>query len=73
MNRDKLGRAGSAAGTYTVFMILLIAVLYPLLWMVMSSLKTRFTIFANPFSLPRDPTFANYARALSQGKFGLNL
>jgi raffinose/stachyose/melibiose transport system permease protein len=66
-------RAGSAVGTYLVFGVLCVGVAYPLLWMVMSSLKTRFQIFASPLALPKSPGLQNYSRALDQGDFGTNL
>ncbi len=72
MNRA-LRRAGGNAGTYAIFLAVSLLVLYPLFWMVMSSLKTRYTIFENPFAPPTSLNFGNYARALSEGRFGLNL
>lgn len=64
---------GSAAATYAVFAVLAAAVAYPLLWMVMASVKTRFAIFQSPMGLPTSPTLENYSRALGQGHFGANL
>ena len=40
--------------------------LFPLLWLVMTSLKTNAEYFANPFSLPAMPQFQNYVNAMRQ-------
>lgn len=69
----KLKRAGVAFGTYAVFALLSLAVLYPLLWMVMSSLKSRYGIFQDPLGVPTAPNLDNYARALGEGDFASNL
>jgi len=69
----RIRRAQAAFGTYLVFGVLTIAVLYPLLWMVMSSLKDRYAIFQNPLGLPTSPNLDNYTRALGEGAFGVNL
>jgi ABC-type glycerol-3-phosphate transport system permease component len=66
-------KIGSGIATYAVFGALAIAVAYPLVWMVMASVKTRFDIFQNPMGLPTSPTLGNYKRALGQGHFGANL
>jgi ABC-type glycerol-3-phosphate transport system permease component len=44
--------------------------LYPLLWMVASSLKTQETIFSDISIIPRQFHFENYYLAVSQGDFG---
>jgi len=38
--------------------------LLPLLWLLMSSFKTQAEVFANPFGLPSEWHFDNYAKAL---------
>jgi ABC-type glycerol-3-phosphate transport system permease component len=63
----------SGVATYAVFAALTVAVAYPLLWMLMSSVKTRFAIFQSPMGLPTAPTLDNYTRALGDGHFGANL
>ncbi|MBU1905878.1 MAG: carbohydrate ABC transporter permease [Candidatus Omnitrophica bacterium] len=54
--------------------ILLISVavtcLYPLLWMVSSSLKTQETIFSSISLIPREFHFQNYILAWQEGGFG---
>ncbi len=44
--------------------------IYPLLWMVSSSLKSNAMIFANEGLVPSQPTFENYARAWTQANIG---
>jgi raffinose/stachyose/melibiose transport system permease protein len=66
-------RARTAFVTYLVFAVLALVVLYPLLWMVMSSLKSRYAIFESPLGVPTSPNLDNYKRALGEGHFGVNL
>lgn len=56
---------------YLVLIAVCIVVLYPLIWMIYSSLKLQWEIFVNPFSLPSKPTLYNYVRSWTQGDFGL--
>jgi len=63
----------AAIPTYIVFVILAVTVLYPLVWMIMASLKTQAEIFQDPLGLPPNPSLANYTRALGEGNFALNL
>jgi raffinose/stachyose/melibiose transport system permease protein len=46
---------------------LVILVVYPLLWMVFSSLKTNSEILGSPFALPSHFDFSSYGRAFSRG------
>lgn len=69
----RLRRASVSFATYVVFAILAIVVIYPLLWMIMSSVKDRYAIFQDPMGIPKAPNLDNYARALGEGDFGLNL
>lgn len=71
--RYRISRLGTATGSYLIFGVLLVAVLYPLFWMLIASLRDRFSIFADPLGLPSAPSFENYSRALGQGDFGTNL
>lgn len=67
------GRVRAAVPTYLIFIVLAVAVMYPLLWMVMSSLKSRYGIFQDPLGLPHAVNTDNYVRALGEGNFKLNL
>lgn len=46
---------------------LVLAVVYPLLWMVFSSLKNNSELFANPWSLPGEMRWGNFERAWNAG------
>jgi len=46
---------------------LAIVVVYPMLWMAVSSLKTNTEILSDPFSLPSSADFSSYARAIDRG------
>ncbi len=48
---------------------LVVVIIYPLLWMVLSGFKTNQEIFANPFSLPGSLRWENYQTAWEQGVF----
>lgn len=54
------------------FIILLFAVytLFPLLWLLITSLKTNAEYFNDPFSFPAVPQFQNYINAFSQANLG---
>ena len=45
--------------------------LFPLVWMISSSLKTQQTIFTDTRLIPATPHIENYARAWMQGRFGV--
>jgi N-acetylglucosamine transport system permease protein len=47
-----------------------LAVTVPLVWAVVSSLKTADEIFSSPWSVPADLQFGNYARAWDQASIG---
>lgn len=46
---------------------LAIVVIYPLLWMIVSSFKTNAEIFASPWGLPQSFDATNYAKAVDTG------
>lgn len=54
------------------FLILFFAfyTLFPLLWLLITSLKTNAEYFANPFSLPVVLQFSNYVNAFSRANLG---
>ena len=47
-----------------------VVVVYPLLWMVMNGFKTNTELFGNPFALPLDWSWENYANAWNRGVSG---
>jgi ABC-type glycerol-3-phosphate transport system permease component len=67
------GRARAAVPTYIIFLALSAAIIYPLLWMVMTSLKARYAIFQSPMGLPQEPNLDNYGKALVEGDFKTTL
>lgn len=46
---------------------LVIVVLYPLLWMIISSMKSNSEILGNPFAWPESLDFSSYGRAVDHG------
>ena len=45
--------------------------LFPLVWMLSSSVKTQQTVFTDYRLIPTTPHFENYTRAWTQGRFGI--
>jgi raffinose/stachyose/melibiose transport system permease protein len=50
---------------WVVLVVFTAITLVPLVWLVVSSFKTNSELFANPFGLPAEWSFDNYARALA--------
>ena len=67
------GRAATAIPSYVIFIALAAAIVYPLIWMVMTSLKSQYVIFQDPMGLPAEPSLDNYTRALVEGDFKTTL
>lgn len=65
--RDKL-RAGI---THLLLIVVSITCLFPLLWMVVSALKTQSTIFSNMSLIPSPPQWGNFVIAWTKGGFGV--
>jgi len=62
----------SRAVRYTILTVLAAILVYPFLFMISTSFKTRTSSLGNPFELlPTEPTFENYTRALGEENFGL--
>jgi raffinose/stachyose/melibiose transport system permease protein len=69
--RLSLGQIGSVALFEMVLLAYAAVVVYPLVLMLASSLKTTGEIFKDPLSLvPSAPRFANYVDAWEQARFG---
>lgn len=60
------------AGAVKWILILFFAfyTLFPLLWLLMTSLKTNAEYFANPFSFPMQPQWTNYTSAFTKANLG---
>lgn len=67
------GRVFAAIPTYAVYIVMFAAVVYPLVWMVMTSLKDQYEIFLDPMGRPQEPSLDNYTNALVQGDFKTTL
>lgn len=63
----RLGRGVRTALVWTLLLALVVVVLYPLLWMVTNALKTNAELFGNPFALPTEWLWKNFAKAWNQG------
>ncbi|WP_406387394.1 carbohydrate ABC transporter permease [Streptomyces sp. NBC_00887] len=59
-----------AGSTHVVLIGWSLVVTLPLLWAVISSLKTADEIFTSPWSVPDKPQFDNYARAWNEASIG---
>jgi N-acetylglucosamine transport system permease protein len=63
-------RPGSAALPHLFLVAWAVAVTLPLVWAVVSSVKTDREILTSPWSLPADPQPGNFARAWNQASIG---
>lgn len=62
----------SRAVRYGILSILALILIYPFLFMIATSFKTRTNSLGSPFELiPTEPTLENYVRALTEERFGL--
>lgn len=69
------GDRSAAVVSHTLLVLWSVVVILPLLWTVLSSLKTTKEILASPFSLPQRLVFENYVSAWDTagiGKFFVN-
>lgn len=60
----------SRALIYTALAIAMVWALLPIIWMVLSSLKTEANMFSMPPKFTFAPTFSTYAFMFSEGNFG---
>jgi raffinose/stachyose/melibiose transport system permease protein len=71
MDQSFLGKIGYGL-LYFILGIFAIIQIYPLLWLVLFSLKTNKEVFGmSPFSLPQDPQWGNYVKVWTQGNIGV--
>lgn len=62
----------SRAVRYGILTVLALILIYPFLFMIATSFKTRTNSLGSPFELiPSEPTLENYVRALTEERFGL--
>lgn len=55
---------------WVIILLFAVYTLFPLLWLLITSLKTNAEYFDNPFSFPVVPQFQNYINAFSQANLG---
>ncbi len=69
---SRLSFAGVIARLFmwAFLLALVVVVVYPLLWMVLNGFKTNAELFGDPFALPVDWSFGNYAKAWNRGVSG---
>lgn len=56
---------------YTVLILWALVDIYPIIWTVLTSLKSNREFFDNPFGLPSNWLFQNYTEAWGQGRMNL--
>lgn len=69
-DRKRRGKLpGRLAGilVYVILAIMVIGVLLPIVWMVISSLKTNNEVFTQPWGLPANPDWSNFGAAWQSG------
>ena len=52
---------------YLILAVQAMVTMYPLVWMIVSSLKDNVSFFADPWSIPKNPQFVNYVTAWKEG------
>ncbi len=68
---QRLRRWAGQAGWHVLCLPVAATCVFPLAWMCSSSLKTQQTVFTDYRLIPLTPHVENYARAWTQGRFGL--
>lgn len=67
MNRLSVSGILAKVFMWTFLLGLVVVVVYPLLWMVSNGFKTNAELFGNPFALPLELNWKNYADAWNRG------
>lgn len=67
---QRLRRLGVHAASHTLCMPIALSCLFPLAWMVSSSLKTQQTVFTDFSPIPSPAHVGNYLLAWTKGRFG---
>lgn len=67
VSRIRFFRVVGQAFTWGLLLALAVVVLYPLVWMFLSGLKTNTELFGNPFALPERWNWNNYVKAWNTG------
>jgi len=69
--RSRLKKSSASAVSYAVISLGTLIVIYPFLWTFLMSLRTNQEIFADPWGMPTNPAWENYAVAWTQGNLGV--
>ena len=70
MSKKKAKNAGWNLLVNIPIMFLSLSCIYPVVWLIYSSLKTDHEFAVNPMSLPLHPMFSNYVEAFKKAHFG---
>jgi len=73
VNKYVLYRNLKGVGIHTMMILVTLTCLFPLFWMLRSSLMTQETIFTDQSLIPSGLQFGNYVKAWTEGRFGLYL
>lgn len=68
--KPRRGKLFSRTVIYLIFLFHLVLTGYPFVWMVLSSFKSNKEYFANPWGLPLEWNFENFANAWNEGISG---
>lgn len=74
MNQPMTSRLSERLANFLIYLFLAfwsLLVIFPMLWVISSSLKTDKEIFMSPWQLPSQPIFENFVRAWSKANIGL--
>lgn len=67
----RLYKAFRSTFAHVILGIVAISCIFPLVWMISSSLKTQATVFTDMSIFPSNPNFGNFTEAWVKGKFGI--
>ena len=71
VNKYVINSFFKSALVHVFLMAVAVACLFPIFWMLRSSLMSNATIFTDPSLVPRELNFQNYAVAWTRGHFGV--
>ena len=74
-NKDGSGRGGKIVGSFFLNLVLLVfslSCIFPIVWMIYSSLKEKRAFNADIIGLPKAPSLINYQRILSNKDYHLS-
>lgn len=66
-NWYRVKRLGTQLIVLSLFLVLAVIAIYPMVWIVTNSLKTDIDLFEQTWALPKEPLWENYERAWKHG------